>query len=134
MRRGRYSPWWNSGISGANVTGSLTELSQQKRSASFSSHIYDSPYGPLVTAVCLVCIVLVPLWYMAAGKYEKQLIAEERSRFAVELAAYGNGMTTNLNRRFARLEGLHAFVLANRSSDELEKKFDVFAAGHLLFC
>jgi PAS domain S-box-containing protein len=57
------------------------------------------------------------------------LLARERVQVADELSSYSNALTIVINRNFARLEGLKAFVAASPSQANLDENFELFAAG-----
>lgn len=71
----------------------------------------------------LFCWLQINLWY------QKHLQQEQQAHIMAELTPYGNALTTAINRRFALLEGLHAFVQSSLSDYSLERRFETFASG-----
>lgn len=72
---------------------------------------------------------LLLVWRQAGVWYHAQLLANERAQVTEQLGSYRDALTFNINRQFARLEGLKAFVEANPSFENLDDYFESFAAG-----
>ncbi len=72
---------------------------------------------------------LLLLWWQAGNWYQARLLGVERARLTGELGAYRNALAININRQFAQLEGLKAFVETDPSSENFETRFETFAAG-----
>ncbi len=75
-------------------------------------------------------LILLPVWWLTSHWYAGRLLAEQRAEAAVQVSLRANALSLAVNRRLARLQGLHAFVQAadlpvsGGSWDE----FDSFAA------
>ena len=80
-------------------------------------------------APLIILAFLLPLWWQAGHWYKAQLIVEQRSEAALEISVQGNAVAAVVNRRFARLQGLTAFVRADRSPAALAARFQPFAAS-----
>ena len=85
--------------------------------------------GAVVGALLILCLILLPIWWQTGIWYEDRLIVEQKAQDTVNLAVHANELTTNINSRFALLEGLYAFTLANPTEDKLDANFDTFASG-----
>jgi signal transduction histidine kinase/sensor domain CHASE-containing protein len=88
--------------------------------------------NPRLTTALLARIALVILliaWWQAASWYERQLIAEKRTEAALEVSLRGNVLSSILNRRFARLQGLYAFAQADPDREILAETFEDFASA-----
>lgn len=83
----------------------------------------------LPLSLTIFLFLLLPLWWVLSLRYEDALIKQQRAREAIRLTAHGNALTTVINGRFALLEGLYAFALANPSAGSLNTHFETFAAG-----
>jgi PAS domain S-box-containing protein len=81
----------------------------------------------LWTLGALMALLLV--WWRVSLWYEQRLIADRRSEMLAEVTVRGNALSSAVNRRLARLQGLHAFVLTEYDEPNLAGKFELFAAG-----
>jgi hypothetical protein len=72
-------------------------------------------------------LVLLVVWWQASEWYEAQLLAEQRAGATEEVFLRGSILSSLLNRRFARLQGLVAFVKA-QPGDVRTETFATFAA------
>lgn len=66
------------------------------------------------------------VWWWGDGWYQAQLLGEQRSEAALEVTLRGNVVSSILNRRFARLQGLNGFVQTHaqaHASDEVDEPF-----------
>ncbi len=97
---------------------------------SFARRLWHSrsPHLGALSSALGVLAVLMILWWQASQWYRGQLLAEQRGQAAVETSLRGNALTASLNRRLARLQGLHAFVQAELPGAELTSRFQPFAA------
>jgi signal transduction histidine kinase len=77
----------------------------------------------------LVLLLLLFVWWQASRWYEVRLLSERRAEAREDVSLRGNALSGAMNRRFALVDGLHAFVQAEATSDDLPEKFDTFAAG-----
>ena len=77
----------------------------------------------------LTLMILMISWWQASQWYESQLLAEEHNQAKLEVSLRADALSSAINRRFALLQGLHAFVLAALHQDGLEDSFEVFAAS-----
>jgi len=78
----------------------------------------------------LVSFALLWLWWQAGRWYQTQLLTEQRASVAEDVALRGNTLSSAINRRLARLQGLYAFVQTARVSEDLAvwPEFETFAA------
>lgn len=87
--------------------------------------------GAAVAALLALCLSLL-VWWQAGRWYEAQLRAqlrtEERAEAAVEVTLQGNVLSSILNRRFARLQGLVAFAQTVPEDETFGEQFNHFAA------
>lgn len=81
----------------------------------------------LITLAAL--IILLVAWWQATTWFRGRLIAETRSEAALEVSLRGNVLTSILNRRFARLQGLYAFAQADPNMEMLSETFEEFASA-----
>jgi signal transduction histidine kinase len=98
----------------------------------FVSRIRRIKHNPTLTALLgalLVLAISLLLWWQSSRWYEALLLAEQRVEIKEDLSLRGNALSAAVNRRFALVDGLHAFVQANATSSDLPDKFDTFAAG-----
>ena len=87
-----------------------------------------SPRGrSLVTALVVLAILLLA-WWQASRWYEALLLSESKAQAAVRASLRGNALSLAIGRRFALLQGLHAYVQAEANGQDLRAKFEVFAA------
>lgn len=87
--------------------------------------------SPTWTAVIITLagvVVMGVLLVWASTWYQRQLVAERRAEAALEVSLRGNVITSILTRRFARLQGLYAYTLAEPSLENLEANFESFAS------
>ena len=85
-------------------------------------------------AASLSLTILLALWWQVGRWYQKQLLKEQRSEATIDVSLYSEAVSSAINRRLARLQGLHAFVQTElQEFDVLETpnilpKFETFAA------
>jgi signal transduction histidine kinase/sensor domain CHASE-containing protein len=72
---------------------------------------------------------LLVIWWQAGSWYQRQLVAEKRAEAALEVSLRGNVLSSILNRRFARLQGLYAFAQADPDMEMLAENFEEFASA-----
>lgn len=60
--------------------------------------------------------------------YESLLLSESKAQAAVRASLRGNALSLAIGRRFALLQGLHAYVQAEASAPDLQARFEAFAA------
>ena len=82
-------------------------------------------------AASVALIIQVILWGWADIIFEKKLLFGQRLQVSAEIAPYGNALATAINRQFALLDGMSAFVKHEiNSPDGLNSgEFEIFAAG-----
>ncbi len=80
-------------------------------------------------AALLALVLLLPAWWAAARWYGERLLAQERADAALETSLRGNALSSAINRRLARLQGLSAFVQVELSEADLAALFESFSAG-----
>lgn len=82
--------------------------------------------------IALVCVgILLYIWNYVGNWYRHQLTSEARSAVATALIPKGNALFTTINREFALMNGLVAFVDAHPKNSVLKGEFNTFAAGLL---
>lgn len=79
--------------------------------------------------LALLLFLLLPFWWAVSLWYGNALIQQRRAEDAVRVAVHGNALGTAISSRFALLEGLCAFALANPSAAGLNDHFETFARG-----
>lgn len=82
---------------------------------------------PLLTATA-VFILLLAIWWFAGQWYEERLLVEQRAEAVNEVSIRGSALSSGVNRRLARLQGLHAFVQTEGAEPDFPRKFEQFAA------
>ncbi len=87
------------------------------------------PDGKALLAALLALVVLLPLWWLAVRWYGDRLLEQERAEAALETSLRGNALSSVINRRLARLQGLYAFVQVELSEEDFAVQFQKFAAG-----
>ncbi len=83
---------------------------------------------PLVAALMVLAVLLV-LWWQVGQWYEERLLLEQRAEAVSEVSARSSALSSAVNRRLARLQGLHAFVQTEGAEANFAAKFDQFASG-----
>lgn len=73
--------------------------------------------------------VLLPACFFVSYQHEKHLFEQQRVLTTDELAQHANSLSNSIQKRFALLEGLSAFVLANPNQEQLNAKFETFASA-----
>jgi PAS domain S-box-containing protein len=68
------------------------------------------PGGGALLGALLALALLLPIWWQASRWYQAQLLKEHRLETAEQVSLLGNTLSSVINRRFARLQGLEAFV------------------------
>jgi len=87
------------------------------------------PDGKALLATLLALAVLLPVWWLAGRWYGERLLAQERADAALETSLRGNALSSTINRRLARLQGLYAFVQVELSEADFSVQFERFASG-----
>lgn len=87
-----------------------------------------SPRSQVIAGAIGVFLLLLLAWWQAGRWYERQLLSEQRSEAALEVALRGNVVSSILNRRFTRLQALAAFIQAHSADESLEQDFERFAS------
>ena len=88
--------------------------------------------GPRWTAgfIALATLgIMLVLWWQVGEWYQRQLVADRRSEAALEVSLRGNVLSSILNRRFARLQGLYAFAQSQPDLETLDTNFEAFASA-----
>ena len=70
-----------------------------------------------LAGAALFFLVLLLAWRWGDRWYQAQLLSEQRAEAAVEVTLRGNVVSSILNRRFARLQGLSGFVQAHLEAE-----------------
>jgi signal transduction histidine kinase/sensor domain CHASE-containing protein len=87
------------------------------------------PDARALLAALLTLAVVLPVWWLASNWYEDRLLAQEREDVALEASLRGNTLSSVINRKLARLQGLCAFVQVEMGKDDFAQEFQQFAAG-----
>jgi PAS domain S-box-containing protein len=100
--------------------------------ADLRSRLWDAARRPDVRALLaalLTLAVLLPVWWLAGRWYGHRLLEQERADAALETSLRANALSSTINRRLARLQGLYAFVQVELSEEDFAPQFDRFASG-----
>ncbi len=87
--------------------------------------------NPVVTALIgglVAFTILILLWRGLGQWYRIRLLTEQRATAREEVSLRGNALSAAVNRRFALVDGLHAFVQAEADNEDIEAKFETFAS------
>ncbi len=87
------------------------------------------PDGKALLAALLVLALALPVWWLATQWYGDRLLEQERADAALETSLRANALSSVINRRLARLQGLYAFVQVEASEEYFAAQFAKFAAG-----
>jgi sensor domain CHASE-containing protein len=87
------------------------------------------PDGRALLAALLALAVLLPTWWLASRWYGDRLLEQERAEVALETSLRANALSSTINRRLARLQGLYAFVRVELSEEDFAVLFERFASG-----
>jgi signal transduction histidine kinase len=68
------------------------------------------------------------LWWQGNSWYRSQLLAEQRAQASEEVALHGSALSAAIQRCFALLRGLDAFVSTEYQDENFDTKFLVYAA------
>ena len=83
---------------------------------------------PVLAAIVTLALLSFTAWGID-GWYESQLQNEQRARGTIDISLRSNALTTSLNRRLTRLQGLQSFVQAEADTSDFSDKFETYAAG-----
>ena len=87
------------------------------------------PDSRALLAALLTLAALLPVWWLAGRWYGDRLLEQERADAALETSLRANALSSTINRRLARLQGLYAFVQVELSEGDFALQFDKFASG-----
>jgi PAS domain S-box-containing protein len=87
------------------------------------------PDSKSLLAALLTLAVLLPVWWLAGRWYGERLLEQERADVALETSLRANALSSAINRRLARLQGLYAFVQIELSEEDFAVQFERFASG-----
>jgi signal transduction histidine kinase len=73
-------------------------------------------------------IALLLLWWQVTSWYRQQLLAEQRIQMREEISLRGNALASAINRRFAILKGLNAFVRTEFNQENFQDQFFIYAS------
>ncbi len=96
------------------------------------SRLWDAarrPDGRALLATLLALAVLLPVWWLAGRWYGERLLQQERADAALETSLRASALSSTINRRLARLQGLYAFVQVELSEEDFSIQFERFASG-----
>ena len=91
----------------------------------------SSPRTKALAGAALFFLFLIFAWWWGDGWYQSRLLAEQRAEAALEVTLRGNVVSSILNRRFARLQGLSGFVQivgSDETGDTFDREFRTFTA------
>jgi PAS domain S-box-containing protein len=97
-----------------------------------SRRIWDAarrPDGKALLAAVAAVAILLPAWWLAGRWYGDRLVEQARADAAVEISLRANALSSTINRRLARLQGLYAFVQVEMSEEDFAVQFERFASG-----
>jgi signal transduction histidine kinase/sensor domain CHASE-containing protein len=84
--------------------------------------------GARFWAILVLCLSLI-IWWQAILWYRSQQLAEMRLQAAEEISLKGNALFEGINRRFALLRGLQAFVLTEYKQENFDNRVSEFSAN-----
>ncbi len=87
------------------------------------------PDGKALLAALLALVVLLPVWWLAGRWYGDRLLQQEEADAALETSLRANALSSAINRRLARLQGLYAFVRVELSEEDFAIQFTRFSHG-----
>ena len=87
------------------------------------------PGGRAFLIALLTLVVLLLAWWQVSQWYQVRLLLEVQAQTAHETFLRANALSLAVDRRFAQLQGLYAFVHAETADSEFEVHFETFAAG-----
>ena len=87
------------------------------------------PDRKALLAAVLTLGVLLPLWGLAGRWYGDRLLEQARADAALETSLRASALSSSINRRLARLQGLYAFVQVELSESDFAMEFQRFANG-----
>lgn len=87
------------------------------------------PDSKALLGALLALAFLLPIWWLAGRWYGERLLEQERADAAIETSLRANALSSVINRRLARLQGLYAFVQVELSEGGFATQFEQFAAG-----
>ena len=73
--------------------------------------------------------ILTIIWWQVGSWYRSQLLAEQRIQVSEEVALHGSALSAAINRRYALLRGLDAFVRTEHQEENFGPHFQVYAAN-----
>jgi sensor domain CHASE-containing protein len=100
--------------------------------AGLSSRLWGAsrrPDGRALLAALLALALLLPIWWLAGQWYGDRLLVQVRADAAIETSLRANALSSIINRRLARLQGLYAFVQVELSEEDFAPQFERFASG-----
>ncbi|MGD8805406.1 MAG: hypothetical protein PVH65_06125, partial [Chloroflexota bacterium] len=100
----------------------------QLRASRGALRTWFKPRKQSLIAALVILAVLLVLWWQVGRWYEERLLMEQRAEAVSEVSARGSALSSAVNRRLARLQGLHAFVQTEGAEADFAAKFDRFAA------
>ena len=87
------------------------------------------PDGKALLAALAALAVLLSAWWLASKWYGDRLVDQARADAAVETSLRANALSSTINRRLVRLQGLYAFVQVELSEEDFAVQFEKFVAG-----
>lgn len=93
-----------------------------------SLRAWFKPRKQALIASFAVLTALLVIWWYVGQWYEERLLLEQRAEAVSEVSARGSALSSAVNRRMARLQGLHAFVQTEGAEADFASKFEHFAA------
>ena len=89
------------------------------------------PRTKALGGAALFFLLLMLAWWWGDRWYQAQLLAEQRAEAALEVTLRGNVLSSILNRRFARLQGLNGFVQtrSDLTGEAFDREFKAFTSA-----
>jgi len=110
------------------VTRELGDDVRQILPSKGSLRAWFKPRKQALIGSLAILTVLLGLWWYVGQWYEERLLLEQRAEAVSEVSARGSALSSAVNRRIARLQGLHAFVQTEGTEADFAAKFEQFAA------
>lgn len=92
-----------------------------------ASHPHVNRWGFAITI--LILVITAGFGFFWRSFYREQLLQQEREIIANQLFPYTKSLENSINRRFALLAGLTAFIHTDSNDGHLDQNFESFAAS-----
>ena len=95
---------------------------------SIKRFLSDPLFGALAGSLVVLVLLLV-IWWQATQWYQSRLLADLQTQTLEDVTLRGNALIASINRRFALIDGLQAFVQTEAFAWNFDAKFETFAAN-----